>query len=115
MLVEVDRIDELPDEVETPTLSFVQLLRGDRLRDRGRIEPGALIRHVDPDCFGSQLSPDIDPFAAVFPVAADDRVAERFGEDHAKTKSNCLGGVLARQAVPSHQLYRFFDAGDIAG
>jgi hypothetical protein len=111
----VDRIDELPDEVETPPLSFIQLLRADRLRDCGRIEARALIRHVDPDCFGSQLSPDIDPFAVVFPVAAEDRVAKRFGEDHTKTKSDCLGGVLARQAVPSHQLYRFFDAGDIAG
>jgi hypothetical protein len=115
LLVEVDRIDELPDEVETPPLSFVQLLRTDWLWDGGRIEPGALIRHIDPDGFGSQLSPDIDPFVAVFAVAADNRIAERFGENYAKTKSNCLGGVLARQAVPSHQLYRFFDAGDIAG
>jgi hypothetical protein len=115
LLVEVDRVDELSDEVEAPPLSFVQLLRADRFRNCGRIESRALIRHVDPDSFGSQLSPDIDPFAAVFPVAADDRVAERFGEDYAKTESNCLGGMLARQAVPSHQLYRFFDAGDIAG
>jgi hypothetical protein len=111
----MDRIDELPDEIQTSPLSFVQLLRPDRFGDCGRIESRPLIRHVDPDCFGSQLSPDIDPLAAVFAVATDDRVAERFGEDYAKTKSNCLGGVLARQAVPSHQLYRFFDAGDIAG
>ena len=111
----MDRIDELPDEIETSPLSFVELLRADRLRDCSRIESGTLIRYVDPNCFGSQLSPDIDPFATVFAVAADDRVAERFGEDYAKSKSNCLSGLLARQAVPSHQLYRFFDAGDIAG
>lgn len=115
MLVEVDGVDELSDEVETPSLSFVQLLRADRLRDRHWIESGAFIGHVNPNCFGSQLSPDIDPFSAVFAVAADDRVAERFGEDHAESKSNCLGGVLARQAVPRHQLYRFFDTGDVAG
>jgi hypothetical protein len=114
-LIELYRVHELADEIETATASLVELFRPDRLGHGVRIEACTLIGDRDPDGIGHQLGPHVHPLGPVFTVTLYDGIAERLGQHDPEAEARGLSGLMARETVAGDELDCFLDAVYVTG